>query len=274
MGTKTINLTLKIWRQNGPEAAGLFETHEAKGISTAMSFLEMLDVINNELERQGKEPIVFDHDCREGICGTCGAVINGAAHGPQRATTLCQLHMRQFEDGQTLVIEPFRAKAFPILKDLAVGRSAFDRIIQAGGYISVKTGEAPSANVIPVPRGKAETAMDAASCVGCGACVAACPNASANLFTSARVAHLSRLPQGHPERRRAVTMLQQTQTEGFGSCSKRYECEAACPKEVKVSNISILNREFLMALLTGEERPAVEIKHRGAHQGPPFDTTE
>ena len=249
MAGKTINLTLKVWRQAGPNAEGTLETHEAKGISTDMSFLEMLDVVNGRLESEGKEPIAFDHDCREGICGTCGAVINGKAHGPQRATTLCQLHMRQFKDGETLAIEPFRAMAFPVVKDLVVDRSAFDRIIEAGGYVSVKTGQAPDAHAIPVPKLKAEAAMDAAACIGCGACVAACPNASASLFTAAKVTQLSKLPQGHPERaRRVVGMVRQMDQEGFGSCSKRYECEAACPKEIKVENITNMNREYVRAL--------------------------
>jgi len=245
----TINLTLKIWRQKNAKVPGRFETYPAKGISKDISFLEMLDVVNAELERAGKEPISFDHDCREGICGSCGAVVNGQPHGPRAATTLCQLHMRLFKDGDTLIIEPFRAKPFPVIKDLVIDRSALDRIIQAGGYVSVRTGQAPEAHTIPVRREDAERAMDAAECVGCGACVAACPNASASLFTSAKITQLCKLPQGHPERTERVTaMVRQMDAEGFGSCSKHYECEASCPKEVKVENITIMNREFLRAL--------------------------
>ncbi len=257
MAENTIDLTLKVWRQDGPNVEGRFETHHLKGISTDMSFLEMIDVLNEDLIRQNKEPIAFDHDCREGICGMCGAVINGSAHGPQRATTLCQLHMRQFHHGQTLVVEPFRARAFPVVRDLVVDRSAFDRIIQAGGFVSVSTGSAPEANAVPVSKTHAETAMDAASCIGCGACVAACPNAAASLFTGAKVTQLAKLPHGHPERKeRVVKMLRQVQAEGFGSCSKHYECEAACPKEIKVSNIAVMNREYLLALITGGDETA------------------
>ncbi len=249
MGEKTINLTLRVWRQSGKNKEGHFETYEAKDISTDMSFLEMLDVINNGLEVKGKPPIAFDHDCREGICGMCGAVINGLAHGPQRSTTLCQLHMRQFKDGETLTIEPWRAEAFPITKDLVVDRGAFDRIIEAGGYVTVRTGQAPDAHTLPIPRDDAEVAMDAASCIGCGACVAACPNASASLFTAAKITQLCKLPQGHPERnKRVIAMVEQMDKEGFGSCSKHYECEAACPKDIKVSNITTMNREYMRAL--------------------------
>ncbi len=250
----TINLTVKVWRQAGPGAPGGFEIFDAKDISTDMSFLEMLDVLNNRLEKENKEPIAMDHDCREGICGTCGAVVNGVAHGPQRATTLCQLHMRQFKDGQTITVEPFRASGFPIVKDLVVDRSAFDRIIQAGGYISVRSGQAPDAHALPVPKRCADAAMDAASCIGCGACVAACPNASASLFTAAKVGQLARLPQGHPERKRRVLgMVRQMDAEGFGGCSKHYECEAVCPKEIMVSNITTMNREYVMALGCSED---------------------
>ena len=250
MSGKTINITVRVWRQSGPDAPGKFESYPAREISTDMSFLEMLDVINNGLERESKEPIAFDHDCREGICGSCGAVVNGVAHGPQKATTLCQLHMRKFKNGDVITIEPFRANAFPVVKDLVVDRSAFDRIIQAGGYVSVRTGQAPDAHCIAVPKPDADAAMDAAACIGCGACVAACPNASASLFTAAKVTQLAKLPQGHPERKTRVrNMVQQMDVEGFGSCSKHYECEAACPKEIKVENITTMNREYLKALL-------------------------
>ena len=249
--SKTINLTLKVWRQADSRSAGRFATYPAPGIDTAMSFLEMLDVVNTSLEKEGKDPIAFDHDCREGICGACAGVINGQAHGPQQGTTLCQLHMRQFEDGQTLVIEPWRAAAFPIIKDLVVDRTAFDGIIQAGGYISVKTGSAPDAHTLPVPKANADLAMDAAACIGCGACVAACPNASAMLFVAAKIAHLSLLPQGQPERtKRTIRMVERMDHEGFGNCSNHYECEAVCPKEIPVRVIASLNQDFLRAALT------------------------
>jgi succinate dehydrogenase / fumarate reductase iron-sulfur subunit len=249
MAEKTINLTLRIWRQNGPNDPGRFETYEADSVPTDASFLEMLDILNDRLEREDRDPVAFDHDCREGICGSCGAVVNGVAHGPQSAVTLCQLHMRTFNDGDTLTIEPWRAKAFPVIKDLAVDRSAFDRIIQAGGYVSVRTGQAPDAHAIPIPKPNADSAFDAAACIGCGACVAACPNASASLFTAAKIAQLSLLPQGHPERKQRVRgMVSQMDKEGFGSCSKQYECEAVCPKEIKVANITRMNREYVMAL--------------------------
>ena len=251
MAAETINVTLKVWRQADKEARGAFASYTAKDIPTDASFLEMLDIVNTGLEGEDKEPIAFDHDCREGICGMCGAVVNGVAHGPQSATTLCQLHMRKFRDGETIVIEPWRSAAFPVIKDLAVDRSAFDRIIQAGGFISVKTGQAPDAHSVAVPKVKADAAMDAASCIGCGACVAACPNASASLFTAAKITQLAKLPQGDPERRsRVVAMVDQMDREGFGSCSKHYECEAACPKEIKVENITIMNREYMRALVT------------------------
>lgn len=246
--SKKINLTLKVWRQANTQAPGRFEIYDAKNIDTDMSFLEMLDVVNDGLEKAGKDPIAFDHDCREGICGMCGCVINGQAHGPDTATTVCQLHMRRFTDGETLVIEPWRAKSFPIVKDLAVDRSAFDRVISAGGYISVRTGAAPDAHSIPVPKVNADQAMDAAACIGCGACVASCPNASAMLFVSAKVSQLALLPQGQPEREsRVLSMVRQMDLEGFGNCSNRYECEAACPKEISVKNIARLNRELLRA---------------------------
>ncbi len=246
--SKKINLTLKVWRQPDNRTSGRFEVYPAQDIDTDMSFLEMLDVVNDELEKEGKDPIAFDHDCREGICGMCGCVINGQAHGPDAATTVCQLHMRRFQDGMTLVIEPWRAKAFPIIKDLAVDRSAFDRVISAGGYISVRTGAAPDAHAVPVPKDSADQAMDAAACIGCGACVAACPNASAMLFVSAKVSQLALLPQGQPERdQRVVSMVSQMDSEGFGNCSNHYECEASCPKEISIKNIARMNRELTRA---------------------------
>ena len=227
----TISLTLKIWRQADENSTGRFEFFDRTGIDTNMSFLEMLDVINEDIQRHRGDPIAFDHDCREGICGMCGAVVNGQAHGPESATTLCQLHMRQFDDGDTIVVEPFRAKAFPVIKDLVVDRSAFDRIITAGGYISVRTGAAPDAHAIAVPKEVADRAFDAAACIGCGACVAACPNASAMLFVSAKVNHLGLLPQGKAQQdRRVLKMVLQMDEEGFGNCSNEYLCEAACPK--------------------------------------------
>ena len=248
MSESTITLTLKVWRQKNSKHKGHFETYQADCISTDMSFLEMLDVVNEKLILEGKEPIAFEHDCREGICGSCGAVVNGLAHGPEKATTLCQLHMRHFKEGQTLVIEPFRAKAFPILKDLIVDRSALDRITEAGGYVSVNTGSAPEANTLPVPAQDAELSMDAAACIGCGACVAACPNASAMLFVGAKISHLVLLPQGKPEAaRRALSMLRRMDDLGFGNCSNERECEAVCPKEVSISNIARFNREFIKA---------------------------
>lgn len=251
MAGNTINVTLKVWRQADKNARGAFASYSVKNISTDASFLEMLDVVNSGLEKEDKDPIVFDHDCREGICGMCGAVVNGVAHGPQSATTLCQLHMRKFKDGETIVLEPWRSAAFPVIKDLAVDRTAFDRIIEAGGYISVKTGQAPDAHAVAVPKVKSDAAMDAASCIGCGACVAACPNASASLFTAAKVTQFAKLPQGDPERRsRVMAMVDQMDHEGFGSCSKHYECEAACPKEIKVENITNMNREYMRALVT------------------------
>lgn len=252
--SKKINLTLKVWRQKCGEPKGHFETYKADGVDTDMSFLEMLDVVNEKLAKEGKDPIAFDHDCREGICGMCGAVVNGQAHGPQDGTTLCQLHMRNFGDGQTLVIEPWRAKAFPVIKDLIVDRSSFDRIMQAGGFVSVKTGSAPEANTIPVAKENSELSMDAAQCIGCGACVAACPNGAAMLYVGAKVSHLSLLPQGQVEaRRRALNMVSQMDNEGFGNCSNEYECEAACPKEISVSNIARLNREYRKVRLTNPD---------------------
>ena len=252
--TKTINLTLKIWRQKGADAKGALETFQATDISTDMSFLEMLDVINETLTLEGKDPVAFDHDCRKGICGMCGVVINGRPHGPEKGTTLCQLHMRHFSDGDTIVIEPWRAKAFPIIKDLVVDRGAFDTIIQAGGYISVNTGGAPDANAVAVPQAAAEKAMDAAACIGCGACVAACPNAAAMLFTGAKVSHLSLLPQGRPEAaKRASEMLRTMDELGFGNCTNERECEVECPKEISIVNIARMNREFIKARFASEE---------------------
>ncbi len=244
----TINLTLKIWRQKNAKDKGHLETHELKDIDTDMSFLEMLDVLNEKLTLEGKEPIAFDHDCREGICGACGAVVNGYAHGPQTGTTLCQLHMRHFHNGDTIVIEPFRARPFGIVKDLMIDRSAFDKIIQAGGYVSVNTGQAPEANSLPISEEKSELAMDAAACIGCGACVAACPNASAMLFVGAKISHLALLPQGKVEAdKRALSMLRKMDELGFGKCTNHTECEVQCPKEISITNIARLNREFIKA---------------------------
>jgi len=246
--TKAINLTLKVWRQQSPNSKGRLETYEANNISKDMSFLEMLDVINEQLTLEGKEPIAFDHDCREGICGQCGSVINGRPHGPEKGTTLCQLHMRHFADGDTLVIEPFRARAFKVIKDLAVDRSPLDKIVQAGGYISMNTGGAPDGNAIPISQETAEKAMDAAACIGCGACVAACPNASAMLFVSAKVSHMGLLPQGRPEAaKRALAMVRIMDELCFGNCSNERECEAECPKNISIANIARLNREHITA---------------------------
>jgi succinate dehydrogenase / fumarate reductase, iron-sulfur subunit len=250
---RTMTLKLHIWRQAGPEARGEMVAYTAEGISPDMSFLEMLDVVNEGLIRRGEDPIAFDSDCREGICGSCGLMIDGRAHGPLGATTVCQLHMRTFRDGDTITIEPWRARAFPVLKDLVVDRSAFDRVIAAGGYTSVSVGGAQDANAILVPRDTAEAAMDAAACIACGACVAQCKNASAALFTSAKLTQLALLPQGEAERaRRALRMVRQMDAEGFGSCSWEGQCEAVCPKQIKVLNISRMAREFTRAALTGE----------------------
>jgi len=247
-------LNLNIWRQVGRDTAGRLEDYAAADVSPDMSFLEMLDVLNEQLIAEGGDPIAFDHDCREGICGACSLVINGQAHGPDRETTTCQLHMRRFRDGDVITVEPFRADAFPVVKDLVVDRSAFDRILAAGGFVSVNTGSAPEANSLPVPRPDAERAMDAAACIGCGACVAACPNAAAMLFVAAKVSHLALLPQGEPERRaRVVAMVEQMDREGFGNCSNHFECEAACPKGISVANIARLNREYLRASLGSRE---------------------
>jgi succinate dehydrogenase / fumarate reductase iron-sulfur subunit len=253
----SLNLKLNVWRQKNAQTPGRFETYEARGVSPDMSFLEMLDVVNEGLLESGRDPIAFDHDCREGICGTCGIVINGRPHGPRRLTTTCQLHMRSFEDGDELWLEPWRAEAFPVIRDLVVDRCAFDRIVQAGGFVTAPTGSAPDANAIPIPKVDAELAMDAAACIGCGACVAVCPNASAMLFTAAKASHLGHLPQGQPERLdRARRMVAQMDAEGFGSCTNHGECEAACPKGISISNIATLNRDFLKAGLVGQKRLA------------------
>ena len=241
-----MNLTLKVWRQENTEAKGRLVSYEAQGVSPDSSFLEMLDELNEDLLGRGEPPIAFDHDCREGICGTCGAVVNGRPHGPEKGTTLCQLHMRHFSDGDTIFIEPWRARAFKLIKDLAVDRGALDHLIRTGGYISANTGGAPDGNAILVPQEIAELAMDAAACIGCGACVAACPNASAMLFVGAKVSHLALLPQGHPEAAiRATEMVREMDRLGFGNCTNERECEAECPKEINITNIARLNREFL-----------------------------
>ena len=247
---KLLNLKLKVWRQDDAEDPGRFEEYDANGVDTDMSFLEMLDVVNESLIEDGKEPIAFDYDCREGICGTCSMVINGTPHGGQKGTTACQLHMRQFSDGMTITIEPWRASAFPVQRDLVVNRSAFDRIQQSGGFISVRTGSVPDANATPVPKEDADLAMDAAQCIGCGACVAACKNASAMLFVAAKVSHLSLVPQGQPEReRRALAMVKQMDDEGFGNCTVTGSCEAVCPKEISLDFIARMNREYGRALI-------------------------
>lgn len=243
-----MNLTLKVWRQKNASDRGGFETYPVKNISSEMSFLEMIDVLNEELIREGTDPIAFDHDCREGICGMCSMYINGRPHGPWQQNTTCQLHMRAYKDGDTIVVEPWRANSFPVIKDLVVDRSAFDRIIQAGGYISVNTGNAVDANATPVEKDKADAAFAAAACIGCGACVAACKNSSALLFVSAKVSHLALLPQGNPERKsRAMNMVAQMDKEGFGSCTNTGACEAVCPKGISIENIARLNREYMMA---------------------------
>jgi succinate dehydrogenase / fumarate reductase iron-sulfur subunit len=245
---ETITLTLHVWRQNGPKDAGRFEKYEARDISTHMSFLEMLDVVNETLIETNREPIAFDHDCREGICGMCGFMINGIAHGPEEGTTVCQLHMRHFKDGDELYLEPWRARAFPVLRDLVVNRGAFDRIIQAGGYVTAPTGGAQDANAILVPKADADIAFDSAACIGCGACVAMCPNASAMLFTAAKISHLGHLPQGQPERdERVLRMVEQMDVEGFGSCTNIGECAAVCPKEIPLDVIAYMNRDLLRA---------------------------
>jgi succinate dehydrogenase / fumarate reductase, iron-sulfur subunit len=248
-----MNLTLRVWRQKNQNTAGQFVTYDAKDISEDMSFLEMLDVVNEELIKRGEEQIAFDHDCREGICGMCSLVINGTPHGPLKATTTCQLHMRFFKDGDTITIEPWRAAPFPVIKDLVVDRSAFERIIQSGGYVSVSTGGAPDGNALPIPKEDADKAFDAAACIGCGACVAACKNASAMLFVGAKISHLSLTPQGKvEENRRVLNMVAQMDAEGFGNCTNIGSCEAACPKEITLDNIARMNRLYLKALLTSK----------------------
>jgi len=250
---KTLNFKLLIWRQESPQQKGKMTPYQVKDISPNMSFLEMLDVLNEELIEKGEKPIEFDSDCREGICGTCSLVINGIPHGSQQNTSTCQLYMRHFKDGETITIEPFRAKAFPIIKDLIVDRAALDRIISKWGYISVNTGNAPDANAIPIAKENADQAMDVAECIGCGACIAACPNASASLFVSAKVSQYSFLPQGHPERQERVTqMVAQMDIEGFGNCSNHWECEAVCPKGISVTNIARMRREYWQAFLGGK----------------------
>ena len=243
-----MNLTLHVWRQAGPDAPGRMVRYDATDVSPDMSFLEMLDVVNERLQERGEEPIAFDHDCREGICGSCSLMINGVAHGPMKGTATCQLHMRSFRDGDVLYVEPWRARAFPVVRDLCVDRAALDRIVAAGGYISVNTGGARDANSLPVPKPDADAAMDAAACIGCGACVAACPNASASLFTGAKVTHLGLLPQGQPERdRRVLAMVEQMDAEGFGHCTLFGECQEACPKEISLDTIMRMNRDFILA---------------------------
>ncbi len=250
-----MNLTLHVWRQKGPRERGRFVTYRATDVSADMSFLEMLDVVNEGLLLKGEEPIAFDHDCREGICGACGMVINGRPHGPKARTTTCQLHLRSFRDGQELWLEPWRSRAFPVVKDLIVDRGAFDRVIQAGGYISAAIGSAPDANAVPIRKENADLAMDAAACIGCGACVAACPNGSAMLFTAAKISHLGLLAQGQPERyERAAAMVETMDAEGFGSCTNHNECEAACPKGISVAFIARLNADFVRARLTEGRR--------------------
>ena len=253
-----MKVTLHVWRQAGPTTPGRMERYEATDVSPDMSFLEMLDVVNEGLIERGEMPIAFDHDCREGICGSCGMMINGVAHGPMKATATCQLHMRSFHDGEEIYIEPWRAKAFPVIKDLVVNRSALDRIIASGGYVSVATGGARDANNLPIPKQDADASMDAAACIGCGACVAACPNGSASLFTAAKISHLGHLPQGQPERtRRAERMVAQMDSEGFGHCTLFGECQEACPKEISIDTIARMNRDYLVATITAREEKAL-----------------
>ncbi|MCL2101372.1 MAG: succinate dehydrogenase/fumarate reductase iron-sulfur subunit [Fibromonadales bacterium] len=250
-----MNLTIKVWRQKNIQSRGGFETIKLSGISPDMSFLEMLDVMNEQLMKEGKEAFAFDHDCREGICGMCSLVINGLPHGPDNLVTVCQLHMRKYKDGDTIVVEPWRAAAFPVIRDCAVDRSAFDRIIQAGGFVSISTGNAPPANAVLVPKADSERAFDAAACIGCGACVASCKNASAMLFVAAKVSHLSYLPQGKPEKqKRVLAMVEQMDKEGFGNCTNLYECEATCPKGISVEFIAKMNREYLYSSAFHAER--------------------
>src|SRR5947208_3306860 len=246
-----MDLRLKVWRQDAPGAEGQFETHDVREISPDMSFLEMLDIVNDRLTVEGKDPIAFEHDCREGICGSCGMMINGVAHGPQRGTATCQLHMRHFKNGDEIRVEPWRARAFPVIKDLIVDRSALDGIIQAGGFISVNTGSAPEANTLPIPKPVQEHAMDAAECIQCGACVAQCPNGAAQLFTAAKVSHLGLLPQGQPERYQRVVRMVEVMDSMFGSCTLFRECEAVCPKEISVDFIARMNRDYIVARFKG-----------------------
>ncbi|HEY8402313.1 MAG TPA: succinate dehydrogenase/fumarate reductase iron-sulfur subunit [Cytophagaceae bacterium] len=256
-----MNLTLKVWRQKDAKSKGQLVTYEAKDISPDMSFLEMIDVVNEDLIKKGEDPIAFDHDCREGICGMCSMYINGRAHGPKTGITTCQLHMRSFQDGDTIVIEPWRAAAFPVVKDLVVDRSAFDRIIQAGGFVSVNTGGVPDANAIPIPKKQADKAFDAATCIGCGACVASCKNGSAMLFVAAKVTQLALLPQGQVERKQRVeNMVAQMEKEGFGACSNTGACSVECPKLIGQENIATLNREYIYAKLTSDNIPGSEAK--------------
>jgi len=255
-----MKLNLRIWRQDGPRAKGGLESYPLDRLEPDMSFLEMLDILNDRLLLEGTRPVAFDSDCREGICGTCGFMIGGVAHGPLKLTTACQLFLRHFRDGDTITVEPFRSRAFPVVKDLVVDRSALDRIMAAGGFISARTGSAPESNAILVPKAKADAAMDAASCIGCGACVAACPNGSAMLFTAAKVAHLALLPQGHPERaQRALRMVSAMDADGFGSCSNHGECEAVCPKGIRLDVIARLNREYLAASATVDREPVRKV---------------
>lgn len=247
---ESMRINLRVWRQKSADDRGKIINYTVENVSPHMSFLEMIDVLNEDLIKNGGEPIEIDSDCREGICGSCGVVIDGVAHGPRKATATCQLHMREYKDNDTITIEPWRAKAFPMIKDLVTDREAFDRIIMAGGYVSINTGNAPDANAIPIAKDLAENAMDAAACIGCGACVAACPNASASLFVAAKIAQLSLLPQGRPERKkRALRMIDQMDSEGFGDCSNHAECEAVCPKEISILNIAIMRREYLKAMI-------------------------
>jgi succinate dehydrogenase / fumarate reductase iron-sulfur subunit len=251
---KTLNVTLKVWRQNGPNDAGHFEDHAVGGISDEASFLELLDILNERLNDEGKEPVTFDHDCREGICGTCSLMINGQAHGPQQGTATCQLHMRKFNDGDTIVVEPFRATAFPIIKDLMVDRSALDRIVESGGYISAPTGSAPDANLILIPKPVADASMDAAACIQCGACVAACPNGAANLFTGAKISHLNLLPQGQAERFSRTEAMVETMEHYFGSCTNHGECESACPKTISIDVIALMNKDYLKSKIKNRKQ--------------------